>query len=506
MLTTSQMTCLFWYESVEGLKAAEMIRSLSPGAQVARLPTLARPHEQFRKWVLMVLSTTQVTQNVILLALLFIYRLKMSTRQIKGRAGSEYRLLIVALMLGNKFLDDNTYTNKTWAEVSAFAVKEIHVMEVEFLSNMRYNLLASKAEWEGWLDKLTCFREYYERALRLPASPVHGVSPTSNIAISPIPSPTGVSAPSIHDVGLVAPINISPRSMQAQTWAAVHSNAMSPLAMKPSITLPRKRSIGEDLEDHPAKRLIPSSRLAQPVHSVPAQPTVRPPPPHLTLVTNQHQSLPPPHMPSIPTQQPTTFAAPPNAYAIPPSTSHVSNHVSLPPLQHGTRAMATVYQQPQIAMPQQAAPVVPTLPLNGYPGSSLPSHTPAGYCPAGKVPSPGSLAPYSNSPMPDQFAPGGAILTPIAHTPISNSPSVYLQQRSSPYRPIRHVNTLLYPPPSASLDQYHLSVPLQPTQMHYQPLGRRNDLRTGVVPEFVMYNRNQQQHQQLPQHNGHYHG
>ncbi|UKZ64103.1 uncharacterized protein TrAtP1_005322 [Trichoderma atroviride] len=86
--------------------------------------------------------------------------------------------------------------------------------------------------------------------------------------------------------------------------------------------------------------------------------------------------------------------------------------------------------------------------------------------------------------------------TPIALTPISHSPSVYLQQRASPYRPIRHVNRLLYPPPSASLDQYHLAVPVQPTQMHYQPLGRRNDLRTGVVPEFVVYNRGQQS---LPQ-------
>ena len=40
-------------------------------------------------------------------------------------------------------LDDNTYTNKTWAEVSGITVKEIHVMEVEFLSNMRYSLLVS---------------------------------------------------------------------------------------------------------------------------------------------------------------------------------------------------------------------------------------------------------------------------------------------------------------------------------------------------------------------------
>lgn len=97
------MTCLFWFESADQLKLAETMGSVpSPPAPVIRLPGLAKPDEQFRKWVLSVLSTTQVTQNVILLALLFIYRLKMSTPQIKGRAGSEYRLLIVALMLGNK--------------------------------------------------------------------------------------------------------------------------------------------------------------------------------------------------------------------------------------------------------------------------------------------------------------------------------------------------------------------------------------------------------------------
>ncbi|KAM0245162.1 hypothetical protein ACHAQJ_010631, partial [Trichoderma viride] len=125
----AQMTCLFWFEPIEQLRKAETIRS-RPNMLATRLAELAKPTEQFRKWVYNVLSTTQVTQNVILLALLFIYRLKCSTPQIKGRGGSEYRLLTVSLMLGNKFLDDNTYTNKTWAEVSCFTVNEIHVMEV----------------------------------------------------------------------------------------------------------------------------------------------------------------------------------------------------------------------------------------------------------------------------------------------------------------------------------------------------------------------------------------
>ena len=64
-------------------------------------------------------------------------------------------------------LDDNTYTNKTWAEVSGISVGEIHVMEVEFLSNMRYSLLASKEQWKEWHVKLGRFWEYFEQAARV---------------------------------------------------------------------------------------------------------------------------------------------------------------------------------------------------------------------------------------------------------------------------------------------------------------------------------------------------
>lgn len=45
---------------------------------------------------------TQVSQNVILLALMFVYRLKILNPGVKGKVGSEFRLLTVALMLGNK--------------------------------------------------------------------------------------------------------------------------------------------------------------------------------------------------------------------------------------------------------------------------------------------------------------------------------------------------------------------------------------------------------------------
>jgi hypothetical protein len=99
-LTQPQITCLFWFESTDVLhKAEESSHTSSP---VNRLRDEALPSSGFRKWVVTILTTTQVTQNVILLALLFIYRLKKINPAVKGRSGSEYRLLTVALMLGNK--------------------------------------------------------------------------------------------------------------------------------------------------------------------------------------------------------------------------------------------------------------------------------------------------------------------------------------------------------------------------------------------------------------------
>jgi len=62
----------------------------------------AFPQTGFLKWVTTILSTTQVTQNVILMALSFIHRLKKLNPTVRGKLGSEYRLLTVALMLGNK--------------------------------------------------------------------------------------------------------------------------------------------------------------------------------------------------------------------------------------------------------------------------------------------------------------------------------------------------------------------------------------------------------------------
>ncbi|KAK4196425.1 hypothetical protein QBC40DRAFT_309895 [Triangularia verruculosa] len=535
----AEVTALFWFESPQTLETAENLRTLPPNTAVPRLAASAVATQGFKKWVSTVVTTTQITQNVVLLALLYVYRLKMANPNVRGRLGSEYRLLTVAMMLGNKFLDDNTYTNKTWADVSGIGVNEIHVMEVEFLSNMRYSLLVSVEQWRAWLDKLASVYEYLELAQRSPSpspSPLLIPSPSHRAFASPIPSPTNTAplqlTPGTHPISQQShriPLGLGPGAASNNgpaAWPGPYpsNKAVSPLALKPEQQLFRKRSFTEDdPTEPPAKRFgraapdqpqptpLPTHHLPsqapplhgqhqpvasqRPINSVPVQNRSGPAPgldqgrvavPSLTLNTGHAGAL-------VTTAQSFSSSA---AYA-PPQASPLS----LPPLVPGVSAMATVYPTATTYAPHQSvtvtsgpsvssAPQSVTTPTTSFPPMSYgtptkrPSpqhHLASNATMAGS--SPLAMDPFSHhagTPM------GNAGTTSGLHTPISHSPSFYLQQRNSPYKPVRQVNTLLIPPPSAFLHQYHFQNAVTPNQMHYQPLGRRNEYRTGIVPEYTM--------------------
>ena len=70
----AEISCLFWFETAETLQYAENL-PINASAERGMHPD-ATPSIGFRKWVTTILSTTQVGKNVILLALMFIYRLK----------------------------------------------------------------------------------------------------------------------------------------------------------------------------------------------------------------------------------------------------------------------------------------------------------------------------------------------------------------------------------------------------------------------------------------------
>ncbi|KAL2828454.1 cyclin-domain-containing protein [Aspergillus cavernicola] len=443
----AQMTCLFWFESSSKLNAIE-----ERSSHGASLSPEAIPSVGFQKWVSGILSTTQVSQNVILLALLFIHRLKKFNPGVRGKKGSEYRLLTIALMLGNKFLDDNTYTNKTWAEVSRISVHEIHVMEVEFLSNLRYNLYASEKEWAEWHVKLGLLADFFNNA-PLASENHQALTPALRISPSLLPMTRTQLSP-ISSTRLPSP---SAENLHPQTWAPMNGASYTAVPQISSSEVPqtssRKRCYEEPAEQqHPPKRMalpnampIPSSTLPPTTHmNVPALPPMLAPtsaPPQQT-VSGPVPRLPPNNLiPSVPASIPQLTAAP--------------GRPTIPP----------VYN-PSTWAPQ--IPVSTAQPLT----SSMPT-------PAISLPDPSR---HHNSPFHGTSATvSPAVSTYAAHTPQTHlSPSYFLANRYSPYRPVRTVNTLLIPPPSASFEQQR-TIPFD--HMHYQPLGKSfAERKSGLLP------------------------
>ncbi|KAG6909085.1 hypothetical protein DXG01_002066 [Tephrocybe rancida] len=154
---TCEMICYLWFATSAPEQSYPTPNnsppfSSRPNPSTTTLQLVATP--TFVQFMQKLLETTQVSQSVIVLSLHYIYRLKDRNRFTPAQPGSEFRIAVAGLMMANKFLDDNTYTNKTWSEVSGIDLPEINRMEREFLMGVDFNLYVDKATYESWLNLL----------------------------------------------------------------------------------------------------------------------------------------------------------------------------------------------------------------------------------------------------------------------------------------------------------------------------------------------------------------
>ncbi|KAF8060779.1 cyclin-domain-containing protein [Lyophyllum atratum] len=154
---TCEMICYLWFATSAPEQSYPTPNSSPPFHQrpnpsTTTLQLVATP--TFVQFMQKLLETTQVSQSVIVLSLHYIYRLKDRNRFTPAQPGSEFRIAVAGLMMANKFLDDNTYTNKTWSEVSGIELPEINRMEREFLMGVDFNLYVDKPTYESWLNLL----------------------------------------------------------------------------------------------------------------------------------------------------------------------------------------------------------------------------------------------------------------------------------------------------------------------------------------------------------------
>ena len=110
----------------------------------------------FRKWVLQVLSATRLPSSTILLSLHYLNdRVANFPESVQSGENHIYRLLAVSLILGSKFLDDNTFINRSWSDVTAIKVAELNNLEMKWLDLIKYELHVDPKATNGvqsWMD------------------------------------------------------------------------------------------------------------------------------------------------------------------------------------------------------------------------------------------------------------------------------------------------------------------------------------------------------------------
>lgn len=141
------------YESRICLADIDILRSVNPKASVV---------PAFRKYVLSVLSSTRLPSSTILLALHYLAaRMSMLSSHSRYPTGRTqvYHMLTIALLLGSKFLDDNTFQNRSWSEVSNISVNELNTLELEWLVAIGWDLHVDHEDPQGF----ALWRNHWQR-------------------------------------------------------------------------------------------------------------------------------------------------------------------------------------------------------------------------------------------------------------------------------------------------------------------------------------------------------
>ncbi|OJJ61048.1 hypothetical protein ASPSYDRAFT_56448 [Aspergillus sydowii CBS 593.65] len=211
------------------LSDIDFARSVYPGSSVP---------PQFRKYVLQILSSTRLPSATILLGLYYLscrMRMLSSAKVYTAGSGQVYRMLTVALLLGSKFLDDNTFQNKSWAEVSNIPVSELNSMELDWLFAFEWKIhdriydkrdgfQSWRSHWEKWCTKSSLKTQEPRHTL----APIDTNITRSNRVSKPLLSPEGPIPPQYQRSTQYENSWLNPAASEYSPPSAPHSGPTTP--------------------------------------------------------------------------------------------------------------------------------------------------------------------------------------------------------------------------------------------------------------------------------------
>ncbi|SJX64456.1 uncharacterized protein SRS1_15097 [Sporisorium reilianum f. sp. reilianum] len=130
------------------------------------------PSPAFRRFVHQVLAQTLLSPPAFLLGILNALRLLIMAQLPDGSidavvlelfaqptSAAPFKLFTLGMMIANKHLDDNTFLNKTWNEVTGIPLAELNQTEAWFLKKCNYEVNVPDETWIGFLNRLQSWEE-----------------------------------------------------------------------------------------------------------------------------------------------------------------------------------------------------------------------------------------------------------------------------------------------------------------------------------------------------------
>ncbi|ODV92588.1 hypothetical protein CANCADRAFT_89256 [Tortispora caseinolytica NRRL Y-17796] len=115
----------------------------------------------YREFISQVLGATRLPISTIFLSLYFLSQRSHKPGLVIADPTSIYKLSVVALILANKVNDDNTFTNKSWSDVTGLLLSELTAMEASWLALMDYKMAVDQKVCESYKRWNFYYQEWF---------------------------------------------------------------------------------------------------------------------------------------------------------------------------------------------------------------------------------------------------------------------------------------------------------------------------------------------------------
>ncbi len=131
---------------------------------LTRFHSLKIPAMDIARYAQRIAHFAECSPQCFTLALVYIDRLVRSDRSIDITAFTIHRLLIAAVVVAVKYLDDIYHLNPVYGRIGGISSSEINTLESEFVFRLRFDLFVSRATYRAYRRELVKFRRSRSRS------------------------------------------------------------------------------------------------------------------------------------------------------------------------------------------------------------------------------------------------------------------------------------------------------------------------------------------------------